>query len=427
VLGTIRFRRTYRELNNEGVHVITSRSLLALATALSIPLATAMPASVAADSGPIKIAVITDMSGVYSGIAGQGAVEATKMAVEDFGGSVLGRQIQVDTVDHRNNGPEAAAKAAEEFDNGAELALDLTNSATALAVDAVAKQKHKLEIVTGGASSALTGANCSRYTYHYAYDSYALAHSTGHSIASDSNGKTWYGIVPDYAFGKAMLSDFTAAIEPEGAKFVHEDTYPFPTTTDFSSYLLAAKESKAQVLGVLNAGADTVNTMKQAKQFGLDKTMKIAVGLMFLSDVDALPDVFAGSRITDSWYWNQDKAARDWADKYTKRVGNGMRPTSVQAADYSATTQWLNAVKAVGSVDADKVQGYLDGRKFNDFYAHNAEWRARDHRVTHTMIVVDVLDKSQIKEPHAWYKILETIPADKAFRPESQSTCNKDW
>jgi branched-chain amino acid transport system substrate-binding protein len=389
-------------------------------------LPTAAPVSVAADSGPIKIAVITDMSGVYSAIAGQGAVEATKMAVEDFGGSVLGRPLEVDTIDHRNNGPEAAAKAAEAFDNGAELALDLTNSATAIAVDAVAKQKHKLEIVTGGASSALTGAACSRYTYHYAYDSYALASSTGRNIAR-AGGKTWYGIIPNYAFGQQMLADFSAAIKPEGGSFVHSDMYPFPTTTDFSSYLLAAKQSGAQVLGVLNAGADTVNTMKQVKQFGLDKSMKIAVGLLFLSDVDALPDVFSGSRITTSWYWNEDKAARAWADRFTKRVGGGVRPTDIQAADYSATTQWLNAVKAVGTVDADKVQQYLDGRQFDDFYAHAAEWRARDHRVTHEMYVVDVLDKSVIKEPHAWFKIVQVIPPSRAFRPESQSTCNKDW
>ena len=404
----------------------TSRPLLLLAAAITMVLPTVAPVSVAADSGPIKIAVITDMSGVYSAIAGQGAVEATKMAVEDFGGSVLGRPLEVDTIDHRNNGPEAAAKAAEAFDNGAELALDLTNSATAIAVDAVAKQKHKLEIVTGGASSALTGAACSRYTYHYAYDSYALASSTGRSIAR-AGGKTWYGIIPNYAFGQQMLADFTAAITPEGGSFVHSDMYPFPTTTDFSSYLLAAKQSGAQVLGVLNAGADTVNTMKQVKQFGLDKSMKIAVGLLFLSDVDALPDVFSGSRITTSWYWNEDKAARAWADRFTKRVGGGVRPTDIQAADYSATTQWLNAVKAVGTVDADKVQQYLDGRQFNDFYAHAAEWRARDHRVTHEMYVVDVLDKSVIKEPHAWYKIVQVIPPSRAFRPESQSTCNKDW
>jgi branched-chain amino acid transport system substrate-binding protein len=273
----------------------------------------------------------------------------------------------------------------------------------------------------------LTGASCSRYTYHYAYDTYSLATSTGHNIAKEADGKTWYGIVPNYVFGQSMLSDFTAAVTAEGGSFVHSDMYPFPGTTDFSSYLLAAKQSKAQVLGIFSAGADTVNITKQAKQFGLDKTMKLAVGLLFLSDVDALPDVFAGSHITTSWYWNQDKAARAWADRYTARVGGGLRPTSIQAANYSATMQWLNAVKAVGSVDADKVQTYLDGRKFNDFYAHDGEWRARDHRVIHTMIVVDVLDKSQIKEPHAWYKIIETIPADKAFRPESQSTCNKDW
>lgn len=404
----------------------TSRSLVAVLMAAAVALPFATPVSVAADDGPIKIAVITDMSGVYSAIAGQNAVEATKMAVEDFGGKVLGRTIEVDGIDHRNKGDEAAAKAAEAYDGGAELALDMTNSATALAVEGVAKQKHKLAIVTGGGSSAVTGANCDKYTYHYAYDTYALAYSTGHSIASEANGKTWYGIVPDYAFGQQMLTDFTSAVTAEGGSFVHADMIPLGNT-DFSSYLLAAKNAKPQVLGILNAGADTVNTMKQVKQFGLDKQMKIAVGLLFLSDVDALPDVFAGSRITTSWYWNQDKAARAWADRFTKRVGNGLRPTSIQAADYSATMQWLDAVKAVGSVAADKVQPYLDGRKFNDFYAHDAVWRARDHRVTHDMYVVNVLDKSEIKEPHAWFKLVQTIPGDKAFRPESQSKCAKDW
>lgn len=397
----------------------------ALVAALAVTLPAAIPQASAAADGPIKIAVITDMSGVYAALAGRGAVEATKMAVEDFGGSVLGRKIEVDTVDHRNNGPEAATKAREEYDNGAELALDMTNSATALAVAGVAKEKHKLAIVTGAGSSALTGAACNKYTYHYAYDTYALASSTGRNLAR-SGGKTWYGIVPNYAFGAQMLTDFTANIKPEGGSFIHSDLIPLGNT-DFSSYLLAAKNAKPDVLGVLNAGADTVNTMKGVKQFGLDKVMKIAVGLLFLSDVDALPDVFSGSRITTSWYWNQDKSARAWADRYTKRIGGGLRPTDIQAADYSATTQWLNAVKAVGSVDADKVQAYLDGRSFNDFYAKAGEWRARDHRVTHEMYVVDVLDKSKIKEPHAWFKLVQTIPPSRAFRPESQSLCKKDW
>ena len=406
--------------------VKTFRIPTALAVITGILLSYSSPLAGEAQSGPIHIAVITDMSGVYAALAGRGAVEATKMAVEDFGGSVLGRQIVVDTIDHRNNGPEAAAKAREAYDGGAELALDMTNSATALAVSGVAKEKHKLAIVTGGATSALTGAACDKYTYHYAYDTYALASTTGRSIARGADAKTWYGIVPNYAFGQQMLADFTAAIKPEGASFVHTDMIPL-ATPDFSSYVIAAKASGAQVLGVLNAGADTVNTMKAVKQFGLDKTMKIAVGLLFLSDVDALPDVFAGSRITTSWYWNEDKPARAWADRFTKRIGGGLRPTSIQAADYSATTQWLNAVKAAGSVDADKVVAYLDGRQFNDFYAHAAEWRARDHRVTHEMYVVDVLSKEQIKEPHAWYKIVQVIPPSRAFRPESQSVCKKDW
>lgn len=398
----------------------------ALAVTLAILLSLTAPTQIEAQSGPIHIAVITDMSGIYAALAGRGAVVATQMAVDDFGGSVLGRKIVVDAIDHRNNGPEGAAKAREAFDTGAELALDETNSAVALAVSGVAKEKHKLEIVTGGATSALTGASCSKYTYHYAYDTYALASSTGRNVARQSGGKTWYGIVPNYAFGQQMLSDFTSAIKPEGGSFVHSDLIPLGNT-DFSSYLLAAKNSKAQVLGVLNAGLDTVNTMKGVKQFGLDKQMKVAIGLLFLSDVDAQPDLFAGSRITTSWYWNQDKPARAWADRWTARFGGGMRPTSIHAADYSATTQWLSAVKAVGSVDADKVIAYLDGRQFNDFYAHAGEWRARDHRVTHEMYVVDVLSKEQIKEPHAWYKVVQIIPPGRAFRPESQSTCKKDW
>jgi len=404
--------------------VLRLPTAVALVATLLVPLAT--PAATAADSGPIKIAVINDLSGVYASLSGQGGYEAAKMAVEDFGGKVLGRTIEVDSIDHRNNGPEAAAKAREAYDNGAELALDMTNSATALAVEGVAGEKHKLAIVTGAGSSAVTGANCNRYTYHYAYDTYALAHSTGHNIAAQKDGKIWYGIVPNYAFGQAMLSDFTAAVKGEGGSFDHADMIPLGNT-DFSSYLLAAKNAKPQVLGVLNAGADTVNTMKQVKQFGIDKVMKVAVGLLFLSDVDALPDVFAGSRITTSWYWNQDKAARAWADRWTARVGNGLRPTDIQAADYSATTQWLNAVKAVGTVDADKVQGYLDGRHFNDFYAHDGYWRGRDHRVLHTMEVVDVIPKEDIKEPHGWFKIVEIIPPDKAFRPEAESICKKDW
>ena len=380
---------------------------------------------VRAQGSPIKIAVITDMSGVYAAITGPGSFEASKMAVEDFGGKVLGRPVEVVAIDHRNEAPLANAKAREAYDSGTELVLDVPNSAAAIAVSNVAKEKHKLLIVIGGASSALTGANCSKYTYHYAYDTYSLAYSTGRNIAASPNAKKWWGIVPNYAFGQQMLADFSAAIKTKGGEFIHADMIPLGNT-DFSSYLLAAKNAHAEVLALLNAGADTINSMKQVKQFGIDKDMKIAVGLLFLSDVDALPDVFAGSRITTSWYWNQDKQARDWADRFAKRM-HGVRPTDIQAGNYSATMQWLNAVKAVGDVSADKVVAYLDGKQFNDFYARGGEWRTRDHRVLHDMYVVDVLPKSQVKEPHAWFKIVQVIPPGVAFRPESQSTCKKDW
>ncbi len=400
---------------------------LAWAAIAAILFLSGAPTRSGAQNGAVKIAVITDMSGIYAALSGEGSAVATKMAVADFGGKVLGRPIEVQVIDHRNNGPESATKAREAVSNGAVLLLDMTNSAVALADAAVAKDTHTLAIVTGAASSALTGAACNKYTYHYAYDTYALASSTGRNVARQSDGKTWYGIVPNYAFGTQMLADFTAALKPEGAKFIHADMIP-PGNSDFSSYLLSAKNSGADVLGVLNAGADTVNTMKQVKQFGIDKAMKhVAVGLLFLSDVDALPDVFAGSRITTSWYWNEDKPARAWADRFTKARGEGLRPTDIQASDYSATIQWLNAVKAVGSTDADKIVAYLDGRQFNDFYVHGGEWRARDHRVTHDMYVVDVIPKEQIKEPHAWFKIVQVIPPGRAFRPESQSLCKKDW
>jgi len=198
----------------------------------------------AADTGPIKIALITDMSGIYSALSGEGAVVATKMAVADFGGKVLGRPIEVDVIDHRNNGPESAVKAREALDGGADILLDMTNSAVALADTAVAKEKHKLAIVTGAASSALTGPACNKYTYHYAYDTYALASSTGRNVARQADGKTWYGIVPNYAFGQQMLADFTAAIKPEGGRFIKADMIP-TGNTDFSSYLLSAKSSGA--------------------------------------------------------------------------------------------------------------------------------------------------------------------------------------
>ncbi|HUA08898.1 MAG TPA: ABC transporter substrate-binding protein [Candidatus Acidoferrales bacterium] len=389
---------------------------------LCAPLSAA-PAT-AADQ-PIKIAVITDMGGVYSSLSGKGSVTAVQMAVDDFGGKVLGRPIVVDAVDHRNTATVADAKAREEFSNGADLAIDLVNSATALAVSSVANQVHKLAIVTGAADKDITGKFCNKYTYMYAYDTYALAHTEAIPIVK-SGDKTWYGIAPDYAFGHSMAEEFTNAITPFGGKFDKIDFMPLGTT-DFSSYMLAAKNSGAQVLALLNAGADTVNSMKAAKEFGLDKSMKIVAGLFFSSQVTTDPALWAGLKFADSWYWDQTPQAAAWAKRWSAKMGGGTMPDSIQAADYSATLQWLNAVKATGTTDADKVIAYLDGHKFSDMYATDGQFRAADHQVIHNFYLYQVLPQSEYKEPNAWLKVIGTVPGDQAFPNPATEGCHRTW
>jgi branched-chain amino acid transport system substrate-binding protein len=391
-----------------------------LATSSFLP---AVPAQ-AADTSPIKIAVITDMSGVYSSLAGKGSVEAVQMAVDDFGGKVLGRPIVVDAVDHRDSAATAESRAREEFSSGAEFAVDMVNSATALAVQSVAKEMHKVVMITGAASTDITGKDCNKYTYMYAYDTYALAHAEAIPIVKGGD-KSWYGIAPDYAFGHSMAPNFTDAIKPYGGDFNKIDFMPLGTT-DFSSYMLSAKNSGAKVLALLNAGADTVNSMKAAKEFGIDKSMKIVAGLFFSSQVTTDPNLWTGLKFADSWYWDQTPEAAAWAKRWSAKMG-GTMPDSIQAADYSATMQWLKAVKAVGSTDADKVVAYLDGRKFSDMYAHNAEFRAADHQVIHDFYLYEVLPPSQYKEKDAWLKVIGTVPGDQAFPNPANEGCPKTW
>ncbi|HTU69945.1 MAG TPA: ABC transporter substrate-binding protein [Candidatus Baltobacteraceae bacterium] len=400
--------------------------LMSSICAIAVLLSGVYPAApVSADSAPIHIAVITDMSGVYSSLAGKGSVTAVQMAVDDFGGKVLGRSIVVDAVDHRDSATVADAKARQEFSNGADLAVDLTNSATALAVSSVGKEMHKLVIVTGAADKDITGKFCNKYTYMYAYDTYALAHAEAIPIVKGGD-KLWYGVAPDYAFGHSMAEEFTNAIQPYGGKFVKIDFMPLGTT-DFSSYMLAAKNSGAKVLALLNAGADTVNSMKAAKEFGLDKSMKIIAGLFFTSQVNTDPNLWTGLKFADSWYWDQTPQAAAWARRWEAKMGGDNPPDSIQAADYSATLQWLKAVKAVGSTDADKVVGYLDGHKFNDMYAVNGEFRTADHQVLHNFYLYEVLAPSQYKEKNAWLKIIGTIPGSEAFPNPATEGCAKTW
>ena len=338
-------------------------------------------------AAPVKIVVVTDMAGVFAPVAGPGSVLATKMAVADFGGKVLGRPIEVDVIDHRNDAPRAAAALRAAFENGADLAVDFTNAKVAVAAAVVAQQEKKLIMVTGSATSALSGAACNRYTYRYGYDLYALAHSTGANVASQSDGKTWNMLVANYAFGRELAADFTDAIEAKGGTVLPSDPVVV-AATDYSAALEAAKNSKAQVLGFMNYGPDTLNSVKQARQLGLDKQMQFAVGLLFLSDVAAAPGVYSGARAATSWYWDMDDQAACWAREVRPRGARRRadRRSGEQLFGHDAVARCRRG----GRHDRRRQgAGDLDGRQISDFEPRGGEIRARDHQLTHDMYVVE--------------------------------------
>jgi len=376
----------------------------------------------------IVLAVLNDQSGVYSDLSGKNSVEAVKMAVEDFkaqyGDKAVTKNIEVVTADHQNKPEIANSKAQELFDRqGADTILDVPTSSAALAVATVASQKKKLYLNIGAATTDLTGKACNKYTFHYAYDTYMLAKSTGTTVTSQG-GKNWYIVYPDYAFGQDMQKNFTTAIEGAGGKVVAKDPTPFPND-NFSTFLLKAPNMnpKPDVLGTMQAGGDLVNLVKQYNEFGLKgKGIKLSVGLMFITDIHALgPDAFAGTTFTDAWYWNLDERSRAWADKFQQRTK--IRPSFAHAGNYSAAMQYLQAVQRAGSDDADEVVKKLENYSFDDVFARNAKIRAEDHRVVHDVYLAEVKPKSEVKTDWDYEKILRTIPAAEAFRPASAGGC----
>jgi len=376
----------------------------------------------------IVLAVLNDQSGVYSDLSGKNSVEAVKMAVEDFkaqyGDKAVTKNIEVVTADHQNKPEIANSKAQELFDRqGADTILDVPTSSAALAVATVASQKKRLYLNIGAATTDLTGKACNKYTFHYAYDTYMLAKSTGTTVTSQG-GKNWYIVYPDYAFGQDMQKNFTTAIEGAGGKVVAKDPTPFPND-NFSTFLLKAPNMnpKPDVLGTMQAGGDLVNLVKQYNEFGLKgKGIKLSVGLMFITDIHALgPDAFAGTTFTDAWYWNLDERSRAWADKFQQRTK--IRPSFAHAGNYSAAMQYLQAVQRAGSDDADEVVKKLENYSFDDVFARNAKIRAEDHRVVHDVYLAEVKPKSEVKTDWDYEKILRTIPAAEAFRPASAGGC----
>ncbi|HYQ65134.1 ABC transporter substrate-binding protein [Actinophytocola sp.] len=377
----------------------------------------------------IRLGVINDLSGVYSDVGGKNSVEAVRMAVDDFkkahADDAVTKNIEVSSADHQNKPDIANTVAREMYDrNGVDAIFDVPTSSAALAIATVAKQNKKLYFNTGAATTELTGAQCNAYTYHYAYDTYMLAQGTGTTL-TQQGAKRWYIIYPDYAFGQDMTKNFTAAIEKAGGTVGAADPTPFPND-NFSTFMTKAPNlnPKPDVLGAMQAGGDLVNVVKQYNEFGLKaKGVGLAVGLMFDTDIASIGvDSLAGTLFTTAWFWNLDAKSRAWAERFKERTGKW--PTFDHAASYSSAMQYLEAVQRAGTDGADAVRKELDGYEFDDFFAHNAKFRAEDHRVVHDAYLVKVKEPADMKEDGDFTELVHKIPADQAFRKAADSGCH---
>ncbi len=363
---------------------------------------------------PVRITVIADLDDdIYDARSGRGGVDATRMAVADFGGTVLGRPIVVDALNDHNKGALAPGLAAQAYDAGADLLMDVQNSPVAAAVSKVATERRKLAITTGAGIPTLTRGACSKYFYHYSFDSPSIQAATATYLAGQPGMKRWAVIAADAGFGRGALATMAPIVAAQGGAIVKTFTVP-PAATDLSAVLAEIKALDPDVIAVLNAGADADHQVTAVTAAGL--RAQVTTGLLYLSDVDRVGDGYARVQAAVPWYWNLDPAARAWADRFAATHA-GRRPTAAQAADYSATTQWLQAVQTAGTTDADAVVQVLDGHDFEDMFARHAQFRASDHAVIHDLYVVQILPSARMTEPHGWYQVLATVPAAAAFPP----------
>jgi branched-chain amino acid transport system substrate-binding protein len=393
--------------------------LKTLVAAMAIGLGT-VSAFAQSNSGPVKIGFITDMSSLYADIDGPAGGEMIKWAVQDFGGKVLGRPVEVLTADHQNKADVASSKAREWIDkDNLAMLVGGTSSGTALAMSKVASEKKRPFLVIGAGSARLTNEDCSPYTVHYAYDTVSLAKVAGSALVKAGN-KDWYFLTADYAFGASLEADATTVVKANGGRVVGSVKHPL-NASDFSSFLLQAQASKAQILAMANAGGDFTNAMKAAKEFGITKTMKVAGLLVFINDVHSLGlSNTEGLQLADSWYWNQDDASRKFAKRFFEKYKR--MPSSLQAADYSVTTQYLKAVQAAGTTDSDKVMQTLKSMKIDDFY-NKGQIRA-DGRMIHDMYLFQVKGSKESTTPWDYYKTVAKVPGEQAFTTVAESKCS---
>jgi branched-chain amino acid transport system substrate-binding protein len=369
----------------------------------------------------VVLGVLNDQSGVYKDLSGPNSVKAVEMAVADYkekyGDDAVAKDIEVISADHQNKPDVANTKAQEMYDREkADIILDVPTSSAALAVATQAKAKKKLFIDIGAGTTALTGESCNKYTFHYAYDTYMLAHGTGATVTKNG-GTTWSIVYPDYAFGQDMQNSFNEEVDQAGGSVQQDIPTPFPND-NFATFITKAGSSNPDVVGTMHAGGDLINFVKQFNQSDLKDKTELAVGLMFITDIHSLGvDQFAGTQFTDAWYWNFDDENRQWADRFKEETGT--RPTFAHAGNYSAAMTYLEAVQETGTDNADDIVGNLEGKEVNDFFLRHGKIRAEDHRVIHDAYLAQVKSPDQVSEDWDYEKIVDTIPADEAFKPVS--------
>ena len=367
----------------------------------------------------VKIGFVTDMSSLYADVDGKNGAMAIQMAIDDFGGKALGQPIELLSADHQNKADIAASKMREWIDTqNISLAFSGTNSGAALAVSQVANEKKRVHINTGAGSSALTNEQCNPYTVHYVYDTVALAKGTGGAVV-DRGGKDWFFLTADYAFGQALEADTTKVIKAKGGKVVGSVKHPL-NASDFSSFLLQAQSSKAHILGLANAGGDTINAIKAAKEFGINKTMKTAGLLVFLTDIHSLGlKNTEGLLHTSSWYWDMNDESRKFANKFFAKAKR--MPTDVQAGNYSATMNYLKAVEAVKTTNPEKVMAHLKSTPISDFYGKGVI--RPDGTFAHDMYLMEVKKPADSAKPWDYLKVLQTLPADTVWTTKAETKC----
>jgi branched-chain amino acid transport system substrate-binding protein len=393
-----------------------------LGTAAGVLAAWALPAAAQISNDVVKVGVATDMSSLYSDINGPGAVVATQMAIDDFGGTILGKKIELVTGDIQNKPDVAASLAGRWYDDEhVDMIMGAGASSSSIAIENVAGQKKRIFLAPDPGSSDITGKFCNPYTVQWSYDTVALANVTG-SATVKAGGKEWFFLTADYAFGYALERDATAVVTKSGGKVLGDIKAPI-NTQDFSSFLLQAQASKAQVIALANAGGDTVNSIKQAAEFGIVKGgQKLVALLAFISDVNSLGlERAQGLRLTESFYWDLNDKTRAFSKRFGEKF-KGKMPTQVQAGFYSATLAYLNAVKAVGTDDPDKVMAHLKSIKWDD-PVYGPSYIRADGRKMHDMYLFEVKTPAESKGPWDYYKLIATVPGEQAFRPMDQGDC----